>query len=1834
MAVKDRLQSNIQKAKNERQQQQAASSSAAKTWSTTTPTVTQTPKITSTPKAVQSQPNTQQQIQTTQQTIQPTINLFNPVSQVKQAQQIKEAAQQNGIIQEKTKEPNLFQKISQSSEQAKYKISDWINEKTSLFDISDLTVDSVKSWKTSVKTLLSIWWQDLLYSIASYWTQLDKWLTEEALYRTKQIAPKLYNKLYTADIVPDAYKMFDDIQNYLDTQTKWWKRMQELQGANITLQDALSHWDINTAFTLITNQFGNMIPIIAWWMLWWWLWAFWMALPTMAQESLDEFENDESLAWISEDAKRNAALWAWALKSAIESLDTMFEFFWLWKAVPVKQWVLSAFIKHKVATMFSEAWEEMAQYEIDELVAKLLGSERDWTSFTDLVKNVWFEAALYSLFFPTWTSLAIRQKWINKAYEELEAKIKEDMPEATKEQVELIAEEIMKNAAEDIRKWVVTDTEEDLDTAEEELSNLQDEQQELISQIEKETDDTKLEELSNKLIETNTKIEELNNKVEEMQWLLEKEEFPAEKPTTQIERDEWKNLSEQTMSQKDIEKIWKTDFNPYHDKDKAVKLYKKWNKMSTEKAAVDVTKYNLESLVNMKYMVQSLIRNWWNSDLSLEEAQDVMNKINKWILLRRDTLDKIYEESEIQWSKVKEMTFEEFYNKYKNKYATDSTLTTEKERLEEALRDYIFQLLDSELDSHLEWMSKWHIKDMMNNLTDEQIRSIQEMFAMISSVLKIDFNLVVEEWKKLWLNITTENIPSWSDTLKWLAIWEDLEDKLLEVWVVLTLKDWEASAASTLAHELWHIIDFSYIFNLDTQSPTYIETKRKWNKLIKTKKYNSILWRYWKLNPKWATYKYDKLLKDDKQLVKDYWLKKDAYWDKPTEVFARYVQQYVAYMTDQYLFDEMAEWDAYEKLPNWNIKIKENSRFWSREEFEKLLPEFRNIMENQLADYRMSDSNVLYYDAVKTINKYKEARLEMKTKEEKIKSLKEKYPNQTDAIVNKISELEDQYLRALSALEQLWWISAKLEWKIWEDIKEQYQWLMIELDSLESNFDLLMQEKDKYVEMQRETRDQQIQQELVDNTISDNTEEIIDEWNDIEENWEIEWWATEEIDNIAKSDDPIEEKPKKVVKAIEKSADKLIKSKKKKEAIKRVWTWLANAFKPALSRLYNIAPRLAWAVHTYEARRELLTLWYKKMTLDFAKELHTLKKKKPEQYKKLSLALMDWWMNPDIDIKEALRESGIDEKLFEPVVTVLNNIATSYKEAWLDITINDKYFPRKVKDYGLLLDYLSRKAGKDIKWTKSDLLTYIEDINNDDTLTPWQKEQKIHSKLINEFTKPSERSNNAKERKLVLSEWQLTEEEKKKWYVNDIIDFYEDPIVALSTYIDDMVKKTELKKMLWWLAEWWTAISENFDDSVANILQQMVDEWQISQDDVEVARHVIKSIVGAKPSNNIISGIKNATYSLTIANYISAAQQLEDMSKTLLKWPTWLKNIAKTILWKAWIKMSDTWLENAFAQLEWWNVTDALFKLSWFDMVDWLWKKSFLMTAYDSCVRRANWKRAIILETRLKSMYGEKKGQEMFDKYKNKQLKNDKWQFDIDLMIDLMYQLWSTQPIYKSAMPTAYLNNSTIRLAYCLCSFTIKQLDWLEQWTREVYKNQLIMWKSKATAASVATWWLVGNLIVITLISTLVTDLLSTIKWDEEDTALYKLLNEWLWEALKQLWVNGIAWLLKIFNISRYDSYLWKREWLMWVLMNKVTPASFSIFNDFIKIAVWDEELTDLWRYWPLFIKPLYYIFRNNEIAPEVMEYKLWWWSTKWVKPQFWNSWWGWWATKPQFWKY
>lgn len=1803
MSIQDIIQSEIQKAAAKKKQEAAASTVATQKWSTTTPTVTETPKVTSTPKATQSV------------TI-PTQT--TPATSQIQTRQQQAKAQRQEELQQPT-EPNLFQKAKTAFMwesnlsninlfTAATPIAPAVIAAKSLESLKEsdvwqtvqLATQSVKEWKTTVKDLFKQWAQSTYYWMLSYWTQFDKWLAWEALYRLQKVNPRMYEEFKKVWITEEAINnMFNDMQTYFDTQTKWWKRVTKLQEGWISLADVLAHWDVQSAIDLIWNQAWQMIPIIAWWVVWWWIGAFGMSFPVMAQESIDDYMNDPSITMnVSDWAIRNAALWAGALKAAIESLDTMFEFFWFGKWVPVKKWVMEALIKHKFASMWTEALEEMAQYEIDEIVAKLLGSDRDWTSFWTLVKDVWFEAALYSLFFPTWTVKWINQKIINKMYDEIEAKIREDIPDATPEQVQEIAKNIVERIFSEEKEWEKEETEEErlLSEALTLTQERTDTNNQLIELRENNWDIEEISDLELKLKDIETKLTDIDTKIWEIQKqqeTLKEEELPAQpKEEQQLPKEMWwENLSEQTMStiqrsQADVNRImdsiWPKNKKIMNakikneDKARYEQLIRNLAKSSLKRAAQELNDYSYDSLL---FMLKDLENTDWR------EAYSALWQVERTI---NDKLKKIWKTNIVKWEVKKwNVTIKDF----KDIEDLEKMWIT----LDRALMIRDFWLMTTENEKDLWWLKWVKIKDLEWKITDKVARKYWLLIANAADRLWIDWNKVIDgmefslvtaEWKEvsndlvwtLWFNFplfSKETIKEylnknpWDENLfkEWFV---EAQQDLTKSVISLLIKWDDVKAERVLAHELIHLMELKYWVDNN------LKIVRQWD----------YRWFAWILNWRTDFNTFNTEDTDGKNKIPDW----DDYFYRDSEVWARYNEQYEAYrrFLDATNKEELTAED--QKIVNDYIKLTESAWYWTQEEFDKLIDERDRIMNEAFADYLLDEENKWYSDIMYKIN-------------DDLKWLSTQQELSLDNAHYKYVTLKREYQMIEEQIKNLSW-----------DIKEEVRkWYDLALSLLESNYAMLVNNPKDYDKITTNTKSQQEQLDYMVNYVSDNLPEI-EEW--IEDINSINYIISKSMDVESMEKNkwmPIDKQIKAI--PIEKTADKVIKDKKKRDELKWVWNGIKDVFTPALSRLYNINPRLAWAVHTYEARKDLLMALYKKNTLKFAKELNKLRNKDKKKYKELSLALFDYWMVDDIDIKEALKEAWIDPEIFNDVAVTLQQIAQAYKDAWLDITINDKYFPRKVKDYWLLLDYLSRKTWTDIKDKRKSLLNYIEEVNNDPNLSEGEKEQKIHSKLINEFTKPSERSNNAKERKLVLSEWLLTEEEKKQWYVNDITDFYEDPIKSLEMYIDDMVKKTELKKMLWWLTDSWKAISEEFEISVAWILMDMVDRWELTKEKADEAKHVIRSIINVKPSGSLTAWIKNATYSLTIANNISAAQQLEDISKTLLAWPTWFKNVIKTIIFKAWVRMKDAWLDNVFAQLEKWWVTDFNFKFSWFEMVDALGKTSFLNTAYDTCRRQANSKkRWKILYNRLTSMYWQEMWESMFNDYKEWKLKD--WKvFNIDLMVDLLYQLWSTQPIYQSAMPTAYLNNPSARIFYCLYSFPIKQVDWLIQWTKRVYENQQVLWHSKYTAANVATMWCVRAVMVISLISSIVTDLINKIKWDEEETVYWKLLNEGWVEALKQLWWNSAYWALKIFSLSRYDKYIFEREWIEWVLMNKLSPASLSILNDFVKIWLWKKDVDELWKYWPLFIKPLYYIFKNNWMLPE---YRLPRWNKKESK---WDSW-------------
>ena len=1818
-----KMQQTAQKMLEANKKQQAASTAATQSGSTSTPTVSTTPKVTQTKKA---QPSVQQTTQTVwagnvaqiQQPSLKSLNLFKPQEQVQTAQQLSQ--QYWDLLSTKTEDkvesPSIMSELTKLYDTAPDVVWDtikqnWINILNKMYHttvrenkftravdnlFSSATIDTARTMISTAQWYLTkeyysdlLPWKRSLFAnmmmpwYALYQNKLEQWLSNTQIWQQlKQQRNDVLEAVFDETEKRDQW--LAERWDYKEAKKTADKRAE--QGKWIA--DAIEEWNWDVVTTRVWETIWQMIPsliavlatrnpkraapIIFWNVFW-----------DSYKRSLLEVNKNPEFDHLTAEQKDNlATLMAFAeawIESAWDLLElapfmkggkfSIADMLWLktvlWRAIADWQWAA-----------ITEWWEEVITEILQNVFKRAYGwsdkatAKELWEIFSDtflIMQFVWL-AWWVKWWIEThrrWTVEKLLEHEAEKFdnFEDFEAEAQrgwvedEDLiQEAWANAKWLTAEQsaTLKRDTRDVQKQEqkAKDLYEEKATVESTLNTLRQSPLKDQSQITKL--EVRLQEIDNKLQEIDNKIQEYNDLY--WQWNVEVVQAPYFKQ-------EWgKNLSQQTMqtvTQPEVEEISRQEspapsesqqLYEYIEAKKiwtknrvSVKDVNKILKLTWEKQRKEMSKYSLNALWGLLNYVRQMMPDKYESIRA--NAESVL----------KDLAD----------AKEKIRLFEEQHWKH---YEPEKMLRQSEAEWKKWTK-FVTNNMKADLE-HLVWLKWVTIKDTDKKIDKKIADYLSLTLSEVMTWLWIDFNKVL---KKYWLEFqlttsTRTRIPwEWIDT-RWIFVRSRsrLTWDIIRIWMWLLL-NWrtEQEIRSTLRHELIHMLDGTVL--------------TKW----------------------WAFEKYA----NHRDFYTFKWHEKNSsYWNDPSEVIARYWQQYLADIFDKQEFEHLCNEDY----------------FWSKEDFEKLKWLFEDFI-NQFSDLELDDANKNYYWVMIMLNDYKQWKLS--SDEKRLESIRDRYElwdtEMSRDIEQKILSMEKEYAWITEQVESL-------EWDIKDEIK---LWYEITLQEISTNLDMLTTMKEKYIEATKNTKAQQENLNEMTNTISDNIDNAETSATDVEQGSEVisdTVTEPESEDNPTWVDTnaPLHEQVKQSVDITLSSVDKLVKNKKRRAIIHEVWQWFKNAFTPALSRLYSISPRLAWWVHRYQAMKELLTNSYKKATLDFVKAMDKLKKKNPEVYKKLSLALFDYWMVDTIEIKEELKKAWIDPKLFEPVAQVLNQIAKDYQAAWLDITVNDKYFPRKVKDYGLLLDYLSMKSGKNIEDTRTTLLKFIEDTNNDPTLSEWEKEKKIHSRLINEFSKPSEMSNNAKERKLVLSEWQLTEEEKAKGYKNDITDFYEEPIVALSMYIEDMVKKTELKKMLWWLTEQWTAISEDFDTSVAWILMEMQAKWELTKEQADEAAYVIKSIVNVKPSWKLVQAIKDATYNLTIANYLSAAQQLEDLSKTLLRWPSWFKNIVKSILGKAWIKMKDTWLNNLFDVVQKWWITDWNFKLSWFDMVDSLWKVSFLNTAYDSCVKQANGRRAIILQHRLTAMYGEVKWMEMFEKYKEWKLKTDEWLLDLDLMVDLLYQLWSTQPIYQSAMPTAYLNNPWVRLMYCLYSFSIKQVDWVIQWTKEVYQNQLLMWNNEAWAATVAWLRCIRSLTVVALFSALVWDLISTAKWDEEDTVRWNWINNWWKEWLKRLWINGFTWFLKIFNISRYDSYIFKREWLLWVLMSKLTPASVSIANDLINIAIWKEELSDLWRYWPLFLKPMYYIFKNNDMMPD---YKLWEWSTWWSKSSkfgktsVWTSW-------------
>lgn len=1843
--LKSNIQSKIQQDVNEKKKQLSASSTATQAWSTETPKVTDTPKVTQTAKAMPSvtpkldlTPVSQATVWASTTTT-PTVNAKDLLWS--KSQTTLKKAEVPDLLDWETNTTWITWAINKWLYEVPQKITEkfWKTVKESelwsnainLFDVWQIDlfrfwISSTQWWMQKYSTSPVVWLPRAVQD-GEIWTQI-----KEQRNRTLEAA---FNKLEERDQWLSQIEEYKEAKKTADEWAEQWK----------WIRDAINEWRWDVVTTRVWETMGQMIPAIvvsaitknpkaAAWTIF--TTVYWDAYKRNLTEVMKNPDYKDLTTNQKTDLTSSLAL----VEASIETAWDLLELapFMKWKfSISNMLWiknVILSFIANLEWGAIVEWWEEVATELLQTLFKRAywwgdeISLQELWNIFSD---TFWIMQFAWLIWWAGWAVETHNRntviKWLAHEaekydnYNDFESAAKrwgiedEDLIQAwwaqakwlTNQQANILKYDV--NYVENLEEETTSLYEEKNDI-EKRLSNLKEESEE--------KNKKQISKLETRLQEIDNRIQEIDKSVNEYMDTYWKQELPANEQEQQLPKEAWgENLSKQTMKTvQDSGEVTQPTGSELQYKQatweietptkRYIKLIKKLNSKTTRYADSEWKEFKLKEDVikELKYMS---VDEWAEllsqyDSYSLKEILGVANRtlksMKQWrnTRIKQDQLEKLYKQLnkgvDLKNQMVDELkSLKDKTKKEEAEWISDYRLLTWIWDFESARSAFSGQ--KTIYSEHLVWLKDVSIKQLEWKITDKVAKKFGLMLAKASQILWIDFNKVIWEndltltvWNKdnvAWFfnrdwtkesltEVLNELKNKWEDTSQY----DDLAERTFKACIYLaTLDEVSVSeATATLVHEFVHMLDYRRVIDLwlkayinehskISRKGTWVSSKEadyvlKWDKKRETFNNPEDVDPEWK----WNRDKYDELMAwtiDLAQMTYDdvTYANEMLYIYDPTEILARYAEQYYLWKEDKEMFD----------------KYSKKTWYWTEEEFKKLIDIFENeILKDKFADYQIDEENRFYHDVMRRI-------YENKFKNMTIQFAENNNLNEFD-VKQMLNEIEDEYARIMQSVEWLKW-----------DIKEEMI-AYIQLTNLQTNYEMAKAKWQEYIDKLKTTPQQQ---DTIDNMTTETIPnppqdpETLNNWipyfwgSNIEEwLWSLmEWGDWEELSNTYMTETA------------------RVQARRKKNKFREAWRELVQAakdvFTPAFSRIYNISPRVAWRLATMETQRDVNIYRYRQKAKWFVETLWWLKGKQALEVK---MALLDYWalaseQGENIEqykkdevakLKEVLLRNWFKEQDINDMFEVLDDIGRQYQDAGLSLTRTDMYFPRVVKDYEGLIDYMNRVSGKDIKVNKTSLMIKIRNIMDDINMTAEEKEARIRNAISMEFKQPWTTSQHGKERKM----WKLSD-----WW-EWIFAYYESPIESLDHYITTMVNATQRQLFLWGMREDANIteneiLNMNTAESVSTIIWRLVENWQISENKVAELQKSIMAVLNKKPSPKSVTAIKDVTYISTITNFLSAINQLDDLWMVILKDRSWLKYIVKSIFWKAWIKYDELWLEDAYEMFrEEWGVTNWLFKKSLFNAFDRLWKTSFINTAWESMVRQSkNEKTRNYLYTRLQAMYWTESANRMMEKIDANNYMDESGQVDIEILRDLLYQLGSTQPIYTSAMPVTYLNNPWSRLCYALSSFTLKRMDWLLQWTKEVYKKN---WGwAKWTVAAWA--WLMYVSSFLAMFWAMIWDIWDFMKWDKEETFLWNLINEWIDKALAAWGYDMLDSWLKIWDLSEYDLKLYKQQGIKWLIMSKISPFIFDLGRD-----VWQaikkhdaNEVTDLAKYVPIIWKLVYY---------------------------------------------
>ena len=505
------------------------------------------------------------------------------------------------------------------------------------------------------------------------------------------------------------------------------------------------------------------------------------------------------------------------------------------------------------------------------------------------------------------------------------------------------------------------------------------------------------------------------------------------------------------------------------------------------------------------------------------------------------------------------------------------------------------------------------------------------------------------------------------------------------------------------------------------------------------------------------------------------------------------------------------------------------------------------------------------------------------------------------------------------------------------------------------------------------------------------------------------------------------------------------------EMIQSAKDFVSDALVPLSRKLKNINPRLTEVFRNHERQIAKRAREYMDRVSPFIVSMNKRLKNSPQKNRLFKQYLLN---GEYAKIRDDILGPNAPQALFDELdemTRTLDEIRNYARQrGGLDVGYIAQYFPRKIRNYTSFRRALEQQ--EDLGEIRTELDKALDDYAKkygfaDRDAIPPEEAAEVVSKALRTPPSGGMTPGNVKMRTIESVSPQM-------------LDAYADPADALQDYVQRMVQATERRNFL--LRKPDAGASkvgfegsqdtinadlgmrmEVTDDMIGSLADRLRRENNLSQEDVEKLKEILRARFSSKTVSPFFQGMKNVNYMAVMGNFGSAITQLGDLAYSIHF--NGFDNTFKSLFnrkdnfnFVKYFGLSDSSIDAVTSTQGLSSALDKVFTVTGLKKLDQLGKNTFMNASWRKYHNQAK-KNGTALVDDLAPVFGRERAGRMVRELQESDPKSNNLPKAVEELI--WYKFLDVNPATLGEMPKYYNESGNMRIAYMLKSFTLKQFD-------------------------------------------------------------------------------------------------------------------------------------------------------------------------------------------------